>query len=535
MKNKKTVMRGTYSIGIAAIAVCVVIVLNIFVGMLPEDSRKIHTNPEKMPVISAETKNILNSRDTEVTIYHLFSENATGLDENGEEISIPADENLINLLEQYEKASDKITVKTIDPVAYPDFVAKYATDTPGQSSVIVESDYRAKFISSVDLYRLTFSEYFPGEYFKYEEAYNLYNTYYNYGYSLIPDEEYYFFGENELTRAIDYVTRETLPTVYALSGHAETSLKDGRYNTFLAEENAELLTLSTEEGKDFAVPENADLIIINTPLQDITAAEKDALIAYLDKGGQIILTTVDEYYSAEKTPNLAALCAHMGLEGSDGLVAESVDATTSENGLGYYQYIDQIIPAVSNEGILKDLFTEGGALYFTSAHALNAITDKENVKTTPLLKTTENAYIYTQEISAAVEETIQNSKTQEEMTAATDAIVKEAPKSEFVLAYQSVLTNSEGKESGKFYWFSTPYFFDDNSFGYGNTTIFGAIMMETCDTEESVSLIGKPVEQDPKLEVSESAKTTWVIVLMVVLPLAALVPGVIFWASRRRK
>ena len=45
-----------------------------------------------------------------------------------------------------------------------------------------------------------------------------------------------------------------------------------------AEENAELLALSTEKDKDFAIPENADLIIINTPLQDITVEEKDALI-----------------------------------------------------------------------------------------------------------------------------------------------------------------------------------------------------------------------------------------------------------------
>jgi len=530
-------MRGTYSIGIAAIAVCVVIVLNIFVGMLPEENRRIHTNPEKMPVISAETKNILNSRDTEVTIYHVYSENATRLDEKGEEISIPADDNLINLLEQYEKASDKITVKTIDPLKNPNFVAKYVNENYEQSSVIIESDLRAKFITNSDLYRWTFSEIFPGEYFTGMEAYNLLMAYMNYGYNIAPDESFYFFGENELTRAIDYVTRKDLPTVYTLSGHGETSLKEGRYNTFLAEENAELVVLEAEKDKDFAVPENADLIVINAPLQDITEAEKNALIAYLEKGGQIILSTAVSYYSDEKMPNLSALCAHMGLKGEEGLVAESVDATQSEDGLGYYQNWDRIVPIVSNEGIVKDLFPQGtlGVLDVTSAHPLGAAADKENVKVTPLFKTTKNAYIFTDEMNTQMDEAIKNSKTQEEMTKALDEIVKAAPKGEYTLAYQSALTDGEGKESGRLYWFSTPYFFDDNSYGDGKTTIFGAIMKDTCDTEESVSLIGKPVEQDPKLEISESAKTVWVIVLMVVLPLAALVPGVVYWASRLRK
>ncbi len=528
MKNKRILISGSYTVAVAAIVICVAVVANILVGLLPEEIRKTQTNPEEMPTIGKVTHALLDSLDTDITIYHLYSESITGTDEDGKEIVAPMDDKIANILEKYDKASDKIKLKTIDPVAYPDFMKKYTQNSYNQSSVIVESEKRWMFIDTSQMYRWTFKDLGSTEYLTFEEMYNLLYYYYSQGVALTPDNTY-FFGENEITGAIDYVSRESIPVIYEMTGHDETALDGGSYDAYLTEVNAALETLTKKEDSDFAIPEGTPLFIINAPQKDISEKELEALKVYINAGGTVILTTDCNTYKSETMPNIAALCAYMGMKGIEELVVESTAYTGEQGSYGYAQYIDQIYARSSGKGILKNYTSP--IIMVSGGHGISTVPDCENVEVTPLATTTENAYLYTEDVRKAMEDAMSITE-EEEYYKTVDAIIKEAPKSAYDMACQSVLKDSEGNSQGTLYWFATSNALVQNS---SFEAVFSLIVSDTCDTDESISLIGKEVGEEPVLEIEENEKEVWGIVLIGVIPVLCIIPGIILWDIRRRK
>lgn len=81
------------------------------------------------------------------------------------------------------------------------FASNYGETSIASNSLIVESEKRHKVVSYNDIYVVDYSSY----------------------YSTGTTEEN-FDGEGQLTSAIAYVTSETLPMVYSITGHGESSL-----------------------------------------------------------------------------------------------------------------------------------------------------------------------------------------------------------------------------------------------------------------------------------------------------------------------
>lgn len=102
------------------------------------------------------------------------------------------------------------------------------------------------------------------------------------------NEEGYLSGnsvEELISGAITIVTGGSLPTVYFLTGHGEKTINDS-YATFasiLKSDNYDVaeLDLSTVD----AVPDNAAILMLAGPQEDITLDEKEKLLAYAAKGG----------------------------------------------------------------------------------------------------------------------------------------------------------------------------------------------------------------------------------------------------------
>ena len=84
-----------------------------------------------------------------------------------------------------------------------------------------------------------------------------------------------FDGEGQITSAIDYVTTETLPQVYLLSGHGEAALSDAFYGQ-LERANYETVSDFSLLNVD-AVPEDCSALIINAPTSDISDEELSLL------------------------------------------------------------------------------------------------------------------------------------------------------------------------------------------------------------------------------------------------------------------
>jgi len=163
------------------------------------------------------------------------------------------------LLEKYDAASDRITVEFVDAQASPALLASWNlgdAKTVANGTIIVNSGERTKLLNDDDMYVNSSSG----------------NIYY---------------GEQDITGAILYVTNDDLPVVYFTTGHGETAASDLTDVTALltnqAYEVRELVILQQD------IPEDADVIVMASPTEDINDFEYELLVKYMQGGGRLLL------------------------------------------------------------------------------------------------------------------------------------------------------------------------------------------------------------------------------------------------------
>ena len=138
--NKKIIKIGSYSIGLTAIAIALVIVLNLFVGQLPSNIIKPDLTGDAILTFGDETKKLVSNVETDITLYHVVTE--------GNEQAY-----VTELLSRYEAESSKIKVVKIDPVKKPTFTAEYTTAQLSDNSVIVVSEKRNTVIDGEEFFK----------------------------------------------------------------------------------------------------------------------------------------------------------------------------------------------------------------------------------------------------------------------------------------------------------------------------------------------------------------------------------------------
>ncbi len=486
--NKKIIKIGSYSIGLTAIAIAIVIVLNLFIGQLPSNIIKPDLTADAILTFGDETKKLVSEVKEDITLYHIVTE---GMEQPY----------VTEILARYGAENSKIKVVTIDPVKKPTFTAEYTKDKLSDNSVIVKSEKRHTIIDGEEFFMYEPAGY-EGTMISYSEYSYYYQIYAQSGYAFTATE--YFFGEKEISGAIDYVISEKLPVVYQLTGHGETAF--GTAFTQLAEtENVEMKSLTLIAGDKVEVPADAKAVFINVPQTDIKEEEYKALTKYLDDGGCIILATYGELFNAEKTPNFAKLTDYMGLKGSKDLIMEN---STDH----YYQAPYYLFPEIQSAGITAELASENYTVLSMFSSPLEAV-EKENRIATPLFKTSGKAYIYDEKIT-------DTTKVKEET---------------FTVAYESQISNSEtGKTAGTLVWFSSYTMFDEQMAGFGNSFVFTTILQKTCGKTTSINVAAKAIS-NPTLNVTASDALVGYAGYVIVIPLVFLVGGFVIWIRRRRK
>ena len=193
--NKKRLKIGSYGIVVTVVVIALAVIVNMVMSALPTTVTHLNTDNVDFYEISDETRAFLDRVDTDITFYLIA--------EKGNE-----DAMIGELLSRYEALSSHVKIKNIDPVTNPTFTAKYTDEKLNPNSVIAESSLRSFVIDYNEIYTKQYSD---------EEL-----QYMAYGYQ--PTGTTYFNGEMMFTSAVDYVTRESLPTVYMLTGHGEAEL-----------------------------------------------------------------------------------------------------------------------------------------------------------------------------------------------------------------------------------------------------------------------------------------------------------------------
>ena len=506
--NKKALKKGSFALVISAVALAIVIVLNILVAQLPESVLHPDTTKTGLMSIGSETKDILSRLDTDIVITHYVDGSKTSTTETSNTNYISG------ILQRYAEASSHITVKTVD------LVETNVQDKPvSQNMITVKSlnddgsERRSKTVTADEIFMCEISGY-EGQYIPTSEYNQMVVYYRDVLKQQLPAATNYFFAENAVTGAIDYVMQETLPVVYELSGHGETALgEDEGFGKLCKDENVELKELALQGGESVAVPEDARAVLINAPQTDISADEAEALKTYVKGGGNVILTTYVETYGEEKTPNLAGFCKFMGLRAIEEQILEDEDSH-------YYNYVNWILAGITGNGITSALDNTNYYFYMVMSHAITTADTEgaeNSVETYSLLETSDKAFVYKDE----------NGDGQPD----TDDVVR----SKYSLAYQSVLKDDTGASKGELIWFASPAVFDANyASGTGNSYLFNAILTKTCEKNDRISLIGKEMSQS-YLTVTPVQQRTFITVCCIAIPVCTIIVGIAVWASRRRK
>ena len=339
--------RGAYSIGLTAVAVAVVIVVNLVAGRLPESVKNVDISDNKIYEITDTSKKLLKKLDKKVEIKVLAEKAA-------------ADERIKTFLSKYAALSGKISVEWIDPVLHPSALTDY--DTTSNTIVVSCPDTEKKTtIPFTDIIVYDQSAYYMTGQMKETE----------------------FDAEGQLTSAVNYVTSEATKKIYRTSGHGESTVSAGVSELF------EKANLSMEELNllmDSKIPEDCDLLFMYAPTTDITEDEKAALSAYMKNGGKMVLIAGAEDKDAQ---NLDAFLKEYGLQMADGYIADT-DRAYQGNPYSFF-------PEISASGELGEGMSTNMVLLLNARGMTETDPARDTIRVEPFMTTSENGFAVTEE------------------------------------------------------------------------------------------------------------------------------------------
>jgi len=477
--KQKRAKLGTYTVVVSLIVLAVLIVINLLVSLIPTRFTIIDLSANQIYSISEASEKAAHKLKEDVTIYYIRDSSQS------EDVQIET------FLERYASLNSRITLRPIDPVTAPNFTAKYTTEALSNYSIIIESAKRYRVI-----------DYF--EMFAYEggiaadDAETL-TLYYNY-YGTYP--ELYFNGENLITSALDYVTTDDIPIAYVLTGHSEGAISTS-LQTQIVNNNINLNT-SLNLLSMTAVPEDCDILIINAPQTDLSADEAGMIIAYLQNGGKVLLTTMP---GISKLPNLLSVAHAYGLTAVDGIVVEG-DSNHFYPGYPYY-----LLPETQEHTITSKLISS----YYVTIPLAHALTRTETLPSgitiAPLFSTSSSAY--TIDVTASSTEKTADSKTGTFWVGAA----------------------SEHESGGKLIWIPSSVALTDtaNSLTGANYAYATEMLNWMSPRDTILSSVDAISMDDPMLTVTAGAALFWSAIFVLVIPVVFMVVGLVIWIRRRRR
>ncbi|MBQ7319870.1 MAG: GldG family protein [Clostridia bacterium] len=486
--NKATRV-GTWTVAMTLIVLAVLVVVNLLVGALPSSWTRIDTTDQGLYTISATSEKFVKSVKRDVSIY-VLSEGGV------------MSGTLQTFLDRYTSFNSRIRVKAIDPVADPTFLDGYPEVTTSGNYIIVESDLRHTVvdISALEYYYVTgYGEMDVATYNEMTadsatvEAIKQY-----YGIDMNA-ATLYFAGEKAITAAIEYVSLETIPHIYVLSGNGEAAMSKALTEMFdLALLEYEVLTLQAGE----SVPADASCLIINAPTYDLSESAAAAIKAFLKDGGNLMLITTPDNTAM---PNLMSLVADYGAAPTTGGMLYEGNANK------YVQEPYILKPTINTEHTITYMASsQGYGMIMPRAHGI------------------------------LLDETLPEGVTATTLFSATDAytVASDGSETDYGKVACGVALEDKNTES-KVAWFASLDAFTDGSYsayGPGATYYFAiAASWENDAYESSLGAIEALDMTEQPMNVSARAMLAWGAILILIIPLCFVISGIVVWIIRRRR
>ena len=472
MKNiKKWLIKGTTTFAIIMILISLFLLISTLMQKL--DLKPIDLTPEKTYTLTKESIEKISKVEKNVNIYLIgYSE----------------DDTATVLAKQYNKNNNKINVEAVDITKRTDLSEKYGIDSTDSSGIIVDCGEKYKVLTSNDLY-----------------TYDI-NTY-----------ESIDITEEKLTSSILTVTSEKIPNVYFLTGYSDFSLTTGMsyFSQYLENEIIEVKELDLVAKK--SVPDDCDTLVITTPNKDFIDIVSDAIIKYINKGGNILW--LNSSYGTEKNmPNVNKVLETFGINpfNSGYIVETDIDKMLSG---APYMVLPDVQYSDSISKINTVLFAEPTKINIKDDDKLSQLkVEKENI-----LTTSKSSYF------------------RKDLTIKTSSKTESDIAGEFVVGAKLTKTIKDDLKSTLII-FGDNYFISDTTVSEGSKTpillaydnkdlVLNSIAFLT-DKKENIS-IRKTTDT-----VSYTATEKQDIIIRIVIfavPCLIILMGIIVWYVRRRK
>lgn len=265
-----------------------------------------------------------------------------------------------SLLDEYVKASGRISVEYVDAEQEPAKLAKYQLSVSAvpNGTLIIKCGDRVKLIDNASL----FEDSTDGQLFN---------------------------GEREITGAIRYVSSDILPVIYFVQGHEEADPASvmTKAVSALQQDACEVKELKLlQQG---GVPQDAAVVVIASPKADLTSDELAYLDAYLRQGGKMLLL-VDAVMNTNDIVlgNLNGLTNEFGIDITNNYVVEEDSSFYLSNQKLY------IIPGFGPHEITAGIAEAKKMVILPVARGLGEIEqDKSLVERSALLMSSDKSWI----------------------------------------------------------------------------------------------------------------------------------------------
>ena len=339
--------------------IAIIAVLNmIFSTLEKQNGWRVDYSFNALTTTSETTEAVLDALEYPVHIYALFNR---GME----------DAPLMELLDRYAAASDKVTWEQEDISLNPGLLTKFDGASTDDA---ITNDSLIVYCETTGRWRVLNAYYFISWSFNYEAgSYELAGLKY----------------ESELTSAIDYVTQNTVPRILILQDH-------GELNATLLESLTELLGSNHYEVQFISLNDPTvellpdDLLMILSPTRDLMDAELAAITDFTAQGGGIFFTC-DYTNKIADMPNYAALMRSYGFVPLNGLVV----ASSEEKGTYYENTRINLIPTMEVTEATYDLVgSNTDTLLLTGARAFETpVEEDQYLVVSPVLTSGSKAYL----------------------------------------------------------------------------------------------------------------------------------------------
>ena len=337
---------GSYSVGMIALVICMVIVVNLIAGQLPESVKSIDISDNNIYGVSKTSKKVLNKLDKKVT-FKIYAEKDS------------TDTRIKSFIKKYTALSDKISVTWIDPVLHPAALTKAGVE---KDTIVISCKDTGKTKS------LSFDDILVSD------SYSYYTT----GSSSASE----FDGEGQFTSAINSVTSEQTEKIYYTTGHGEATFSDSVTKLF---SKNNLMTDEVNLMMTGKIPDDCDLLIIDGATSDFTKDEVKLLSSYLKKGGKVVTLLAQTNKSMK---NLYGLLKDYGLTVQSGYIAD-----TERSYQGNYYYL---IPNLSVSGDMASGISSNSVMMINSKGMTQSTPVRDSISTDAFMTTSSNGYAVTE-------------------------------------------------------------------------------------------------------------------------------------------